>query len=175
MRNILVVVDMQKDFIDGALGSEQAVAIVDNVVNKIKSFTGEVVFTRDTHFDNYPETQEGKNLPVKHCIKNTEGWQLNERIAKAMPEGAKGFDKVTFGSRELIEYLVNADRKEKTGYREFVGLCTDICVISNAISVKTFLPEVELRVDGTCCAGVTKESHENALNAMKMCQIQVKE
>ncbi len=173
MRNILVVVDMQNDFIDGALGSEQAVAIVEHVVNKIKDFNGEVVFTKDTHFEDYLDSQEGKKLPVKHCIKNTDGWQLNERIAKAMPQGAKGFDKVTFGSRELIEYLVKADREERLGYVEFVGLCTDICVISNAISVKTFLPEVELRVDGSCCAGVTKESHENALNAMKMCQIQV--
>ncbi|MDE7431554.1 MAG: cysteine hydrolase [Lachnospiraceae bacterium] len=169
-KQVLIVVDMQNDFINGALGTKEAVEIVDNVASKIKEFEGEVIFTRDTHFENYSETQEGRKLPVPHCIKGTEGWNINERIEKLRTPDGKVFDKITFGSVELAEYLKNDKELESV---TLVGLCTDICVISNALLIKAFLPEVEIIVDGKCCAGVTQKSHENALEAMGMCQIQV--
>lgn len=169
-RKVLIVVDMQKDFIDGALGTKEAEAIVDNVEMKIKEFAGEVIFTRDTHFDNYSETQEGRKLPVPHCIKETEGWEINERLEKLRIPEMKVFDKITFGSVELAEYLKSDKELESV---TLIGLCTDICVISNALLIKAFLPEVDITVDEKCCAGVTPESHENALKAMKMCQINV--
>lgn len=167
---VLVVVDMQKDFVDGVLGTPEAVAIVENVVTAIKEHDGDVIYTRDTHFANYMETQEGKKLPVPHCIKETEGWQLCAEIESLRKPEDKVFDKPTFGSVELAEYL-----REKTGLKEvvLVGLCTDICVISNAMLIKAYLPEVEVSVIERCCAGVTSDSHKNALEAMKMCQINV--
>ena len=171
MQNILVVVDMQNDFIDGALGTKEAIAIVPAVKEKIKNFEGRVIFTRDTHQPNYMETQEGKNLPVKHCIKDTEGWQIRKEIDELRKEDA--IDKITFGSSELGNILLSLNNEEKIGSITFIGLCTDICVISNAMIAKAFLPEVEVKVDASCCAGVTVESHKNALNAMKMCQIKV--
>ena len=170
MKNILVVVDMQKDFIDGALGTKEAQAIVAPVVNAIQSFDGEVVYTRDTHFDNYLETQEGKNLPVVHCIKGSAGWQLDPRIAALCTDKSRIFDKPTFDSIDLAAYLKeNQDLEHIT----LLGLCTDICVISNALLIKANLPEVSLSVLEKCCAGVTPESHKNALEAMKMCQIEI--
>jgi len=171
MRDLLIVVDMQNDFIDGALGTEEAVKIVPNVIEKIKNFEGKIIFTRDTHFENYMETQEGKNLPVKHCIKDTEGWQIRKEIDELRKEDA--IDKITFGSSEIGNILISLNNEEKIGSITFIGLCTDICVISNAMIAKAFLPEVEVKVDASCCAGVTVESHKNALNAMKMCQIKV--
>jgi nicotinamidase-related amidase len=170
MKNILVVIDMQKDFIDGALGTKEAVAIVDNVAETIKSFEGEVVFTRDTHFDNYMETQEGKNLPVPHCIKDTEGWQLDKKLEVLRMDDMKVFDKLTFGSVELAEYLKSIKDLETV---TLIGLCTDICVISNALLIKANLPEVKISVIEKCCAGVTPVSHKNAIEAMKMCQISI--
>lgn len=170
-KEVLVVVDMQKDFIDGALGTEEAVAIVGNVAEKIKNFDGEIVFTRDTHYDNYMDTQEGKNLPVPHCIKGTDGWQIAGSLKELAPD-AKIFDKPTFGSVELAEYLAGNSELESV---ELIGLCTDICVISNAMVIKAFMPEVQVAVDAKCCAGVTVKSHANALEAMKMCQILVRE
>ena len=170
MKNVLIVVDMQKDFIDGALGTKEAVAIVDNVAETVKSFDGEVIFTRDTHFDNYLETQEGKNLPVVHCIKGTDGWQLDRKLEVLKTDSMKIFDKPTFGSTELAEYL-RADKE--VGSITLVGLCTDICVISNALLIKANMPEIEIRVMEKCCAGVTPQSHANALEAMKMCQIKI--
>lgn len=170
MKNVLVVVDMQKDFIDGALGTKEAEAIVDNVAEFVKAFDGEVVFTRDTHFDNYMETQEGKNLPVAHCIKGTDGWQIDRKLAALKPNGMKLFDKPTFGSVELAEYLKAEKELESI---TLVGLCTDICVISNALLLKAYMPETPIKVIEKCCAGVTPESHKNALEAMKMCQIQI--
>lgn len=169
-KKVLVVVDMQKDFIDGALGTSEAVAIVGNVAKRIKEFEGEVVFTRDTHFENYMDTSEGKKLPVPHCIRNTDGWQLDRLIEETRKPDMKIFDKLTFGSVELGAYL-----KEMQDLREveIVGLCTDICVISNALLIKAFVPEVLVAVREDCCAGVTVESHKNALSAMKMCQIEV--
>ncbi len=171
MQKILVVVDMQNDFIDGALGTSEAVAIVPRVEEKIKSFDGKVLFTRDTHFENYMETQEGKNLPVPHCIKGTEGWQIRKELDSLRK--TEPIDKLTFGSSELAQMLVSENEKEPIESITFIGLCTDICVISNAFTVKAFLPEVPLTVDASCCAGVTPDSHKNALSAMKICQITV--
>ena len=171
MRKILIVVDMQNDFIDGALGTPEAVSIIENVKRKIEGFDDEVIFTRDTHFDNYIDTQEGKNLPVPHCIKGTHGWQIREELDSLRKTDA--IDKLTFGSSALFESLRRENEKEKIDEITLVGLCTDICVISNAIGIKAFLPEVEIVVDSACCAGVTPESHQRALDAMKMCQIKV--
>lgn len=168
-KQVLVVVDMQKDFISGALGTKEAEAIVERVAEKIRSFEGEVIFTRDTHAENYMETQEGRKLPVPHCIKGSEGWMLDRRLEPLCAERCKVFDKPTFGSVELAEYL----RKMEPDKVTLVGLCTDICVISNAIMLKAFLTEAEITVVESCCAGVTPESHANALEAMKMCQINV--
>lgn len=165
---ILVVVDMQKDFTHGALGSAEAMAIVPNVCEKIKNFDGDVVFTMDTHSEIYLDTQEGKNLPVPHCIKGTDGWTLDENVAP-LSCGCRFFEKPTFGSVELATFVKDRDYTEI----ELIGLCTDICVISNAILLKAYLPEAKISVDASCCAGVTPESHENALLAMKMCQINV--
>ncbi len=174
MNKVLVVVDMQNDFIDGALGTNEAQLIVDNVVRKIKNFDGKVVATRDTHQAGYLSTQEGVNLPVKHCIENTEGWEIRAEIQRLLDkEEAKIFNKVTFGSKELALYLEELGNKKFIDEIEIVGLCTDICVISNAMLVKAFLPETKVVVDASCCAGVSVESHKNALEAMKVCQIVV--
>lgn len=169
-KNVLVVVDMQKDFIDGALGTKEAVQIVDNVAELVKSFDGEVVFTRDTHDDNYLETQEGKKLPVPHCIQGMDGWKLDKKLEALRLDDRKVFDKPTFGSMELASYLQSMKTLENV---TLIGLCTDICVISNALLIKAALPEVNISVVEKCCAGVTPKSHENALAAMKMCQIDV--
>ena len=165
---ILVVVDMQKDFIDGALGSAEAVAIVPAVKELIEGFDGEVYFTRDTHFENYMSTQEGKKLPVPHCIKDTEGWQIHPML-DALRTTAP-IDKLTFGSRELIEVLAE---KQNVECITLCGLCTDICVISNAMVLKAYYPEIPLYVVANACAGVTPESHQNARAAMKMCQVEI--
>ena len=171
MKNILLVIDMQNDFIDGALGTKEAVAIVDNVKSKIENFDGEVIFTRDTHEKDYLQTQEGVNLPVEHCICGTLGWEIRSELT-GIREG-KVIDKPTFGSKELAELLCEKNKAEEIGEITLVGLCTDICVISNALVIKAFLPEVKITVDASCCAGVTPESHRNALEAMRMCQINI--
>lgn len=165
---ILIVVDMQNDFIDGSLGTPEAGAVVDKVAAKIKSyrsFGGYVVFTRDTHGPGYLETQEGKNLPVTHCVKGTIGWE----ISNSLDTTGTIIDKPGFGSFELVEYIKSCEVESI----ELVGLCTDICVISNAIILKSAFPEIPITVDASCCAGVTPESHNNALEAMKMCQINI--
>lgn len=161
---------MQKDFIDGALGTKEAAAIVDNVAETIKDFEGEVLFTRDTHGEDYMETQEGRNLPVPHCIKGTEGWQLDRKLQVIKTDAMKIFDKPAFGSVSLAEYL-KADREIESV--TLIGLCTDICVISNALLIKAYMPETKVRVIEKCCAGVTPRSHANALEAMKMCQVEI--
>ena len=173
MKKLLIVVDMQKDFVDGALGSKEAVAIVDNVVNKIKSFGGDVIVTYDTHFENYMETQEGKRLPVPHCIKGTDGWKLNEKV-QAVLDGREyaAIEKPTFGSTELPEYI-KANYGTTELDIELVGLCTDICVVSNALLLKANFLEAKVSVDASCCAGVTVDSHNAALTTMKMCQVNV--
>ena len=168
---VLVVVDMQNDFIDGALGSAMAQAIVPNVIDKIKHFDGLVLATRDTHFENYMETQEGYNLPVPHCIKGTKGHEINREIAKLIK--TEPIDKLTFGSVELATKLKELDAKEHLDKVTFIGLCTDICVISNAMVTKAFMPELPIAVDAKCCAGVTEESHLTALSALKACQIAI--
>lgn len=174
MNNFLIVVDMQNDFIDGALGTDEAQVIVPAVIEKIMNHEGPVIYTYDTHEDNYLETLEGKNLPVEHCIMGTDGWALNPEIEKLRLEGnTLAFSKPTFGSKELAEHLYDEHRNEKIDSIEIVGLCTDICVISNALLIKAFLPEVPITVDSSCCAGVTPESHENALDAMSACQIEI--
>ena len=146
MQKILVVVDMQNDFIDGALGTKEAVAIVPNVEKKIREFDGKVIFTSDTHETDYMETQEGKNLPVPHCIEGTDGWQVCPALEE-LRTGCETFDKVTFGSRELGMTLAWWHEEDPIGSVELVGLCTDICVISNAMIVKAFLPEAKVTVD----------------------------
>ena len=171
MKKTLIVVDMQNDFITMALGTKEAVAIVPMVKAKIQEYAqngDEIIFTRDTHFENYMDTQEGKNLPVSHCIKGTEGWQICAELEDLRT--TEVIDKITFGSKDLIEVLKDEEDIESI---TFVGLCTDICVISNAMIVKAFYPEIPLLVDAKGCAGVTPESHQNALNAMKMCQIKI--
>ena len=167
----LIVVDMQNDFIDGALGTKEAVAILPAVKEKIMSFDGRVVFTRDTHEADYLSTQEGRNLPVEHCVRGTDGWQINAELEALRKENA--VDKPSFGSVELAQMLKDYNEKEEIESIELVGLCTDICVISNAMIIKAYLPETPIAVDAACCAGVTPESHENALNAMAMCQIKI--
>ena len=172
MRKILIVVDMQNDFIDAALGTREAFAIVDAVKEKIRSYPVEdVIATMDTHPENYLETQEGKNLPVTHCVKGTEGWKIRPDIADLL-EGAKIYEKPTFGSTALAGDLKALSDKEEIEL-EIIGLCTDICVVSNALLLKAFMPEVKITVDATCCAGVTPESHRAALTTMKFCQVNV--
>ena len=173
MQNILLVIDMQNDFIDGALGTPEAVAIVPKVREKIRSFDGTVLFTRDTHGENYMETQEGKNLPVPHCIRGTDGWQIRSELEELRV--TEPIDKGTFGSDELGKILRDLNDEDPIGTITVIGLCTDICVISNALLAKAFLPEVPIEVDASCCAGVTPESHENALKAMASCQIRIVE
>ena len=168
---LLVVVDMQHDFVDGALGTKEAVAIVDNVIAKVERYIADghaVAFTLDTHGEDYMETQEGRNLPVPHCLKGSEGWKLVPDL-RAYTDGWKVFEKPTFGSMELARYAA----EEEFDRIEVVGLCTDICVISNVMLLKAALPEAEIVVDSACCAGVTPESHNNALEAMKICQVTV--
>lgn len=167
---LLVVVDMQKDFIDGSLGTKEAQAIVPGVAEKIENWDGKIIFTRDTHSGNYADTQEGRKLPIPHCIKGTPGWEISDRLKTA---GCTIIDKPTFGSVALAECIKNAVKANEIEAIELVGLCTDICVISNALLLKAFYPEIPVLVDAACCAGVTPESHRNALEAMKMCQIDV--
>ncbi|MBR5518795.1 MAG: cysteine hydrolase [Clostridia bacterium] len=173
MKKILIVVDMQKDFVDGALGSKEAVAIVDNVVKKVEEFDGDIIVTYDTHPENYMETQEGKNLPVPHCIKGTDGWKLDLKVQSALDKKTfKAIEKPTFGSTELPEYI-RANYNPEEVEIELIGLCTDICVVSNALLLKANFLETKVSVDASCCAGVTVESHNAALTTMKMCQVNV--
>ena len=165
MKKTLIVVDMQKDFIDGALGTKEAVAIVENVKRKIAEYQqngDEIIFTRDTHQADYLSTNEGKYLPVEHCIEGTDGWKIQEGLE--IP-GAIYLDKPTFGYLNWADYNLEEV--------EIIGLCTDICVVSNALIIKAVYPEIKVVVDARCCAGVTPESHEAALTTMKMCQVEV--
>ena len=173
MKNFLVVVDMQKDFVDGSLGTIEAQGIVRNVCEKIKGFEGEIIVTFDTHDENYLDTAEGKKLPVKHCIKGTKGFELDEDVKSAL-EGKDytSVEKPTFGSVKLPEIIREKAQGEDFTV-ELIGLCTDICVVSNALLIKANFPEVEIYVDSACCAGVTVESHNAALETMRSCQINV--
>jgi len=173
MNRMLLIVDMQNDFIDGTLGTKEAVNILPAALDKIKNFDGEIFYTKDTHKQNYMSTAEGKNLPVQHCLKGTDGWRLNPDVEKlCIDKKATGIEKETFGSSMLPE-IINKRYPGGVDEIEIIGICTDICVISNALLLKAFFPEVNIIVDSSCCAGVTPESHNNALEAMKMCQITV--
>ena len=166
---------MQKDFVTGSLGSKEAVAIVDAVVQKVQGFDGEVIFTRDTHFENYMDTQEGKYLPVIHCVKDTDGWALIPELEKIRVEkDCKCYDKPTFGSTALAADIKSAYEAGEIETVELIGICTDICVVSNALLIKAYCPELPISLDSACCAGVTPEKHEAALETMRSCQIQVK-
>ena len=169
---VLVVVDMQNDFIDGALGTPEAAAIVPNAAAKIRAWDGPVYATQDTHQADYLETQEGRNLPVTHCVEGTHGWEIAPAVREAMTDFTC-LTKPAFGCRSLAETMVIVNQHQPIEEIVLIGLCTDICVISNALVLKAFLPEVPIAVDAACCAGVTPESHRNALAAMKMCQINI--
>ena len=165
MKKTLIVIDMQNDFIDGSLGTAEAVAIVDKVKAKIEEYRkngDEVIFTRDTHYEGYLDTNEGKHLPVVHCIEETSGWEIREGL---WFEGAEIINKPCFGYTGWGEYAFEDV--------ELVGLCTDICVVSNALILKALFPEIRIAVDPSCCAGVTPESHEAALTTMRMCQVEI--
>ena len=173
MEKILVVVDMQRDFVDGSLGTKEALGIVDNVVSKIEGFEGRIFATLDTHGPDYLETAEGKKLPVPHCISGTYGWLLHEKVLYALSDkDYRTIEKPTFGSTALVEELRRIREKEEIDV-ELFGLCTDICVVSNALLLKAHFPEMHISVDASCCAGVTPETHRAALETMKMCQIDV--
>jgi nicotinamidase-related amidase len=171
MQDILIVVDMQNDFIDGALGTPEAVAIVPAAAEKIRSFPGTVLFTRDTHTPDYLNTQEGRNLPVVHCVRDTPGWELRPELQALCR--TEPIDKPTFGSAKLGELLLGMDREDPIASVTLIGLCTDICVVSNALILKASFPEAPISVDSACCAGVTPALHEAALETMKSCQIDV--
>ena len=178
MSKYLIIVDMQNDFISGALGTAEARAILPNVKEKLKQAIGNktIFFTMDTHQNDYLETVEGKNLPVEHCLHESKGWEIAEELIDVMKDAGISPDKInknTFGSVSLAQTLKSLDEEEKIEEIEIVGLCTDICVISNALLIKAFLPETRIVVDSSCCAGVTPETHNNALEAMKMCHIEV--
>ena len=173
MHNILIVVDVQNDFVDGSLGTKEAVSIIPNVCSKIKNFEGNIYVTKDTHFDNYLNTSEGKKLPIEHCVKERDGWQLNEYVERALSDKEYTIiEKNSFGSLELPD-IIRQKYSNLDFQIEIVGLCTDICVVSNALILKANFPENEIKVDASCCAGVTVESHNASLLTMKMCQIDV--
>lgn len=170
----LIVVDMQEDFVYGALGSREARSIADAVVEKVKNFDGEVIFTKDTHQQDYLQTQEGKNLPVMHCIEDSEGWKLIEPLEEICMKGKRQvYRKNTFGCIELAADLKDGHSRQDVEAIELIGVCTDICVVSNALLLKAYLPEIPIFVDSSCCAGVTAEKHEAALETMRSCQINV--
>lgn len=172
MKKLLIVVDMQNDFVDGALGTSEAQAIVPNVISKIQSWDGDVLCTQDTHGDDYLSTREGKYLPVAHCVEGTDGHKINEKVFKELckhPHHMATLNKYTFGSTALPEII----RPLGYDYIELIGLCTDICVVSNAMLLKAHFPEIDIVVDASCCAGVTPDSHNAALTTMKMCQINI--
>ena len=170
MEKVLIVVDMQKDFVDGSLGTAEAVAIVDKVASRIAAFDGRIFATLDTHQADYLETAEGKKLPVPHCIKDTDGWLLNEKVMYALSEkNYRTIEKGTFGSTKLVEEIAKLAADGEVAV-ELIGLCTDICVVSNALLLKAHFPEMGIAVDASCCAGVTPKTHEAALETMRMCQ-----
>jgi nicotinamidase-related amidase len=187
---IVVVIDMQNDFIDGALGSPEARAIVPTMIERLKELDSSenlLLFTKDTHQANYSETQEGKKLPVEHCIEDTHGWSINKEISSFCDYGSHfmGYSsntirksrilKPTFGSLELADTIRDISYDKNYNIEEVIlmGVCTDICVVSNALLLKAYCPEIPITVDASCCAGVTPESHAAALTTMKMCQVNV--
>lgn len=175
MKKVLVIVDMQKDFIDGSLGSPDGPAVAEAAAEKIRSFEGIIFATLDTHLENYLETSEGKKLPVPHCIKGTPGWQLDRRIAAAL-EGKTYtcLEKPTFGNLALPKLIRRAVAGDEELEIELIGRCTDICVVSNALILKSAFPEAKISVDSACCSGVSPETHRAALDIMNCCQIDIK-
>jgi len=174
-KKYLIVVDMQKDFVNGSLGTKEAEAIVPAVLAKVRNFDGQVIFTKDTHFEDYLSTSEGKLLPVEHCIKGTEGWMLLEELEQYCEEHRSPvYEKITFGCKALALDFLAKQETEGVESIELIGLCTDICVVSNALLLKAFLPETEISVDATCCAGVTPDKHSAALETMASCQIGIR-
>ena len=176
MKELLVVIDYQNDFVNGALGFEGAEKLDGPIVEKIREYRSrdaDVIFTRDTHRENYLETQEGRRLPVVHCIEGSHGHKIFGETAKQVQIGDMIIDKPSFGSAELGRLLAEENEKELIEKVTLIGLCTDICVISNSMLLKAFYPEVPISVDASACAGVTPQSHKNALEAMKMCQIDI--
>ena len=172
MRKILLVIDMQTDFVDGALGSAEAVSIIPSVLREIGKYDkSDIIATRDTHPENYMNTREGRYLPVPHCIKGTPGWEIHPAIAPAL-EGCLVIDKPTFGSTELCEHIVKLAAEDEIEVT-LIGLCTDICVVSNAMLIKAALPEINVKIVSDACAGVTPDTHASALTTMKMCQIDI--
>ncbi len=171
MQDILIVSDMQNDFIDGVLGTPEARDIVDRVADRMRGFEGRVLNIRDTHDSAYFSTQEGRKLPVRHCIRGTEGWQLHPKIEALRRE--EPVDKPVFGSAALGQRLAKENRQDPIGAITLVGVCTDICVISNAMILRAFLPETEIIVDAACCAGATPQGHRRALEAMRVCQVRI--
>lgn len=170
--NYLIVVDMQNDFIFESLGTKEAQAILPSVCKKVQAFEGLVIATLDTHDSSYLSTQEGKLLPVVHCVRDTEGWQVPASLRQILDDRhARFFEKPTFGSTALVEYFQQEQAREPIDSIELIGLCTDICVVSNTLLLKAFFPEVPIRVDAACCAGVTPESHEAALKTLASCQV----
>ncbi len=170
----LIVVDVQKDFVDGSLGTKEAQEMVPGLLKKVEQFEGKIIVTKDTHPQNYLETQEGKHLPVEHCIKDTDGWKLQEELQNLCEKkNAEVYEKPTFGSIRLADDFREWNQKGLVDSVELIGLCTDICVISNALMLKANMPEVPISVDARCCAGVTPEKHEAALAVMESCQITV--
>ena len=172
VKKLLIIVDMQNDFIDGALGSAEAVAIVPHVYDKIVNWEGDMIVTRDTHKEDYMNTREGKYLPVPHCIEGTNGHLVHSEVTRAIINSGNKYkivDKITFGSISIPDMI----QDKGYDYVELIGLCTDICVVSNAMLLKANFPELDIAVDASCCAGVTPASHQAALTTMKMCQINV--
>lgn len=173
MKKILVVVDMQKDFITGSLGTEEAKKIVPNVVKLINEFDGKIYATLDTHYENYLNTLEGKKLPVVHCQIGTDGWFLADEVEEAFAKKKVTLvEKPTFGSVELIDILADADEDDEVEFT-LCGLCTDICVVTNALLLRAYFPNAVIKVKADCCAGVIPETHEAALKTMQMCQIDI--
>ncbi len=173
MRDILIIIDVQNDFVTGTLGTSEARKMLPKLINKARGFQGEIIMTQDTHGDDYFRTQEGHMLPVAHCVKGTDGWNLVDELEALKHERCiKVYEKPCFGSVALMDDIRNRD---DVGSIEIVGLCTDICVVSNALMLKAALPEVRISVDASCCAGVTADKHNAALEIMRSCQIIVKE
>jgi nicotinamidase-related amidase len=172
MREILIVVDMQNDFVSGALGTKEAQAILPRVEEKVKTFPGKLVFTRDTHTPEYLTTQEGTMLPVAHCIRDTQGWHLAGEL-KTLAQGQDIIDKPSFGSLALADHIKALHQEEPISKITLIGLCTDICVLSNALILKAALPEIPVHVDAACCAGASPKGHETALQALIPCQVVV--
>lgn len=173
-KKILIIVDVQNDFVSGALGTKEAEKMMPDLINKARSFSGEILMTKDTHFDDYMITQEGKNLPVVHCVKGTQGWNLPDELEEIRQnKQIKVYEKGAFGSVQLAEDLKRQYEANEIESIELVGICTDICVVSNALLLKAFMPEIPVFVDADCCAGVTPEKHNEALSVMESCQITV--